>query len=98
MYLSSRSEQNYNAYKSLQQLRSTTSLKVELELAGRKLKRALNYANKENIPYVLIIGEDELSTETVVLRNMKEGSEVKVPLSSLKDNTFNNYCNIPIKL
>lgn len=68
-----------------QQLRSTTSLKIELELAGRKLKRALNYANKENIPYVLIIGEEELSTETVVLRNMKEGSEVKVPLSSLSN-------------
>lgn len=68
-----------------QQLRSTTSLKIELELAGRKLKRALNYANKENIPYVLIIGEEELSTETVVLRNMKEGSEVKIPLSSLSN-------------
>ncbi|MGG0649492.1 histidine--tRNA ligase [Bacillus mycoides] len=74
-----------------QQLRSTTSLKIELELAGRKLKRALNYANKENIPYVLIIGEEELSTETVVLRNMKEGTEVKIPLSSLENNTFNNY-------
>ena len=72
-------------------MRSTTSLKIELELAGRKLKRALNYANKENIPYVLIIGEEELSTETVVLRNMKEGTEVKIPLSSLENNTFNNY-------
>lgn len=81
-----------------QQLRSTTSLKVELELAGRKLKRALNYANKENIPYVLIIGEEELSTETVVLRNMKEGSEVKVPLSSLKDNTLNKYFTTPTTL
>ncbi|WP_346989096.1 His/Gly/Thr/Pro-type tRNA ligase C-terminal domain-containing protein, partial [Bacillus sp. SW7] len=47
--------------------------------------RALNYANKENIPYVLIIGEEELSTETAMLRNMKEGSEVKVPLSSLSN-------------
>ena len=81
-----------------QQLRSTTSLKVELELAGRKLKRALNYANKENISYVLIIGEDELSTNTVVLRNMKEGSEVKVPISSLKDNTLNNYFTMPTTL
>ncbi|TKI93191.1 histidine--tRNA ligase, partial [Bacillus cereus] len=43
------------------------------------------YVNKENIPYVLIIGEDELSTNTVVLRNMKEGSEVKVPISSLSN-------------
>ncbi|MED1093754.1 histidine--tRNA ligase [Bacillus paramycoides] len=74
-----------------QKLRATTSLKVELELAGRKLKRALNYANKENIPYVLIIGEEEITTEIVVLRNMKEGTEVKIPLSSLENNTFNNY-------
>ncbi|MDR4156817.1 His/Gly/Thr/Pro-type tRNA ligase C-terminal domain-containing protein, partial [Bacillus cereus] len=54
-----------------QELRYSTSLKVQLELAGRKLKLALNYANKENIPYLLISGEDELSTETVMLRNMK---------------------------
>ncbi|MGR3774277.1 histidine--tRNA ligase [Bacillus paramycoides] len=74
-----------------QKLRATTSLKVELELAGRKLKRALNYANKENIPYVLIIGEEEITTEIVVLRNMKEGTEVKIPLSSLENSTFNNY-------
>ncbi|MCW9132728.1 histidine--tRNA ligase [Bacillus paramycoides] len=74
-----------------QKLRATTPLKVELELAGRKLKRALNYANKENIPYVLIIGEEEITTETVVLRNMKEGNEVKIPLSSLENDTFNNY-------
>ncbi|WP_144572610.1 histidine--tRNA ligase [Bacillus paramycoides] len=74
-----------------QKLRATTSLKVELELAGRKLKRALNYANKENIPYVLIIGEEEITTETVVLRNMKEGTEIKIPLSSLENSTFNNY-------
>ncbi|MFJ8353318.1 histidine--tRNA ligase [Bacillus paramycoides] len=74
-----------------QKLRATTPLKVELELAGRKLKRALNYANKENIPYVLIIGEEEITAETIVLRNMKEGTEVKIPLSSLENSTFNNY-------
>ncbi|KFN04368.1 histidine--tRNA ligase [Bacillus clarus] len=74
-----------------QQLRSNTTLKIELELAGRKVKRALNYANKENIPYVLIIGEDEISKETVVLRNMKGGTEFNVPLSSLEDGTLRNY-------
>ena len=43
-----------------QQLRSTTSLKVELELAGRKLKRALNYANKENILMCLLLVKKNL--------------------------------------
>ena len=67
-----------------QQLRSTTSLKVEPELAGRKLKRAPTMPIKR-ISLMLIIGENELSTNTVVLRNMKEGSEVKVPISSLSN-------------
>ncbi|WP_212982332.1 MULTISPECIES: ATP phosphoribosyltransferase regulatory subunit, partial [Bacillus] len=43
--------------------------------------------------YDNIIGEEELSTETAMLRNMKEGIEVKVPLSSLKGDTLNNYFN-----
>ena len=29
---------------------------------------------------------------------MKEGSEVKVPISSLKDNTLNNYFTMPTTL
>ncbi|MFJ8530284.1 histidine--tRNA ligase [Bacillus sp. NPDC094106] len=74
-----------------QQLRSNHTLKIELELAGRKLKRALNYANKEKIPYVLIIGETEISTETIVLRNMKEGVEKKIPLSCIENGTLRDY-------
>ncbi|PEB53018.1 histidine--tRNA ligase [Bacillus pseudomycoides] len=74
-----------------QQLRSNHTLKIELELAGRKLKRALNYANKEKIPYVLIIGETEISTETIVLRDMKEGVEKKIPLSCIENGTLRDY-------
>lgn len=74
-----------------QQLRSNHTLKIELELAGRKLKRALNYANKEKIPYVLIIGETEISTEIIVLRNMKEGVEKKIPLSCIENGTLKDY-------
>ncbi|MGH1143671.1 histidine--tRNA ligase [Bacillus pseudomycoides] len=74
-----------------QLLRSKSTFKVELELAGRKLKRSLNYANKENIPYVLIIGDTEISTETIVLRNMKEGTEMKLPLSCIEEGTLKDY-------
>ncbi|MBY0598544.1 histidine--tRNA ligase [Bacillus bingmayongensis] len=73
------------------QLRSNSTMRVELELTGRKLKRALNYANKENIPYVLIIGETEISTETIVLRNMKESTEINVPLSCIENGTLKDY-------
>lgn len=55
-------------------------LRVELELAGRKLKKALDYANKEGIAYVLIYGENEVNSGQVVARDMREGSEQTVPL------------------
>ncbi|SFJ43541.1 MULTISPECIES: histidine--tRNA ligase [unclassified Bacillus (in: firmicutes)] len=72
-------------------LRTNENLKIELELANRKLKRALNYANKENIPYVLIIGEEEINNDVAVLRNMKEGTEQTIPLACIENGTFKQY-------
>ncbi|MDM5189052.1 histidine--tRNA ligase [Bacillus sp. DX4.1] len=72
-------------------IRANENMKVELELAGRKLKRALNYANKENISYVLIIGEEEINNQTLVLRNMKEGTEQKIPLACIEKGTLKEY-------
>ncbi|CAM4274830.1 Histidine--tRNA ligase 1 [Bacillus manliponensis] len=72
-------------------LRNSGDIKVELELSNRKLKRSLNYASKENIPYVLIVGEDEIKTNTAVLRNMNEGTEEKIQLASIEDGTIIQY-------
>ncbi|WP_369903252.1 His/Gly/Thr/Pro-type tRNA ligase C-terminal domain-containing protein [Bacillus manliponensis] len=72
-------------------LRNSGDIKVELELSDRKLKRSLNYASKENIPYVLIVGEDEIKTNTAVLRNMNEGTEEKIQLASIEDGTIIQY-------
>lgn len=58
-------------------------LKVEMELATRRLKRSLDYANKENIPYVLILGEDELTRGEIKLRKMAGGEEESLPLQGL---------------
>ena len=57
-------------------------LNVLLELENKKLKKYLDYANKEEIDYVLIIGEDELKEEKLQLKNMKDGTISKI---SLKD-------------
>jgi histidyl-tRNA synthetase len=72
-------------------LRTNENLKIELELTDRKLKRALNYANKENIPYVLIIGEDEINTNVAILRNMKEGTEQTIPLTCIENGTLKQF-------
>lgn len=58
-------------------------LRVEMELTGRRLKRSLDYANKEKIPYVLILGENELAAEEIKLRSMEGGAEESLPLQGL---------------
>ncbi len=42
---------------------------------NKKLSKALDYANKEKIPYCLIIGEDELKSNKFKLKDMKSGEE-----------------------
>ena len=65
-----------------EQLRNT-GLKVLLELENKKLKKCLDFANKEEIDYVLIIGEDEIKEEKLQLKNMKDGSISKISLKNI---------------
>ncbi len=58
-------------------------LNVLLELENKKLKKCLDYANKEEIDYVLIIGEDELKEEKLQLKNMKDGTISKISLKNI---------------
>ena len=48
-----------------------------------KLKKQLNYANKKNIPYVLIIGPDELKKAACTLKNMVTGAQEELSIEAL---------------
>ena len=65
------------ALASLKLLRTLRSLGVKAELYpdAAKMKKQLEYANKKNIPYVVIIGESELQKGTFVLKNMQTGEQ-----------------------
>ena len=54
-------------------------IKVIIEFNKKKVKKAFNWASKNNIPYVVVIGDKELKEETLSIRDM---------LNS-KDKTFN---------
>ncbi|RNB92267.1 histidine--tRNA ligase [Brevibacillus fluminis] len=58
-------------------------IRTELELTGKRMKKALDYANKEGFPFVLIYGETEAQNGVVVLRSMREGVEQKVAQDEL---------------
>lgn len=52
-------------------------------MADRKLKKSLDYANKQGIPYVVIIGENELESGELMLKEMNTGKEYKVDIEKL---------------
>lgn len=49
----------------------------------KDMKAKLKYADKLNIPYVCIIGEDEIKEEVVMLKNMKEKKQEKVRVEEM---------------
>lgn len=58
-------------------------LKVDVEMENRKLKKSLDFANKQRIPYVVILGENELKSGKVMLKEMLKGTEYEVNLGEL---------------
>lgn len=71
-----------NLFKISELLRNK-NLKVLTELNNIKLKKAMNIANRENIKYVVIIGEDELKSNSVSLKNMISGEQEIVKIEEL---------------
>ncbi|MEN8700318.1 histidine--tRNA ligase [Bacillus infantis] len=49
--------------------------RVEMELGGRKVSKALEKANKDNIREVILLGAEEVSNNQYKIRDMKTGEE-----------------------
>ena len=56
---------------------------AEIYLNDKKLKAKLKYADKLEIPYVIIIGEDELKTGMYKLKNMETGEETEYKIEDI---------------
>lgn len=54
-------------------------INTEIYLNEKKIKAKFKYADKLEIPYVIVIGEDEIKQNVVTIKNMKTGEEEKVP-------------------
>lgn len=50
-------------------------IRTQLYFEKKKFKAKLNYADKLQIPFVLFIGEDEISAQKVTLKNMRTGEQ-----------------------
>ncbi|KQB99362.1 histidine--tRNA ligase [Pedobacter sp. Hv1] len=66
----------------LQQLR-TANISAELYPSAAKLKKQMSYADAKRIPYVLLIGGDEVQSGMLTLKNMESGDQQKLDVNAI---------------
>lgn len=71
-------------FRTTQELRAA-GLQVALDLKGRSLKAQMREANRQNAPYTLIIGGNELEAEEATVKEMESGEQVDVPFDDLAE-------------
>ena len=70
--------------KAISELR-TYNIKSELFPDNAKMKKQMNYANKREIEFVVIVGSQEIEKQEFTLKNMISGEQLKCSLSELVD-------------
>jgi len=58
------------------------NIKVIIEMK-KKLNKSLDWANRNNIPYVIILGEDEINTQKIKIKDMKNSTNYEVDLEDI---------------
>lgn len=58
-------------------------IKVDIEMNNKKLKKSLDYCNKENIPYVIVLGENEIQSKSFILKDMINKKEYSLKMNEL---------------
>lgn len=59
-------------------------LRVEVYPEPAKMKKQMGYADAKQIPWVAIVGSNEMETNTVMLKNMLTGEQTLVSLEALQ--------------
>ena len=78
------------AMKALEYLKEVRAAGISAEIYPEtaKMKKQMEYADKRGIPYVIIIGEEELSSNILSFKDMRSGEQRKSDLKNLMENFF----------
>ena len=68
--------------KALRDLRKA-GINAELYPDTTKMKKQMTYANKKGIPYVVLVGEDEMNSGLLTVKNMNDGTQSNVSVIDL---------------
>lgn len=70
--------------KALESVRDA-GISAEIYPEAGKMKKQMEYANRRNIPYVAIIGSNELAEGKITLKDMRNGSQTSVAADSIAE-------------
>lgn len=65
---------------------------VEYDVIGRGLKAQMKYANKIDAAFTIVLGENELTSGKVKVKNMAKGEELELDLDDNFKNKFDAVC------
>ncbi len=68
--------------KVVSQLRKS-GVKADIYPSSAKMQKQMKYANNRNVPYVILLGEQELENNSFVVKNMLEGSQQEYSLDNV---------------
>ncbi len=51
--------------------------------SGKQMKKQMTYANRRDIPFVILAGEQEVKDQTLTVKNMTEGTQETIDLKTL---------------
>ena len=60
-------------------------ISAELFPDNAKMKKQLSYANGKHVPYVAMVGETEMASGTITLKNMETGEQSNLSLDQVVD-------------
>ncbi len=60
-------------------------INTEIYFDNKKIKAKFKYADKLNIPYVIVIGEDEIKSGMFTIKNMQEGTQEQLGIDKIID-------------
>lgn len=76
--------ENYEyVYKYVNKLRSK-NIKIDVVFLD-KFKQLIRYADRQNTPFVIIIGDDEVEKGTAILKDMRTGKQTEVTIDNVLD-------------
>ncbi len=58
-------------------------INAELYPDAAKMKKQMNHANKRNIPFVVLVGDNEMENNVYTLKNMISGEQLELSLEAL---------------